>query len=454
VLAFTNMSGDASQDYFSDGLAEELIDTLGLIAPIHVAARVSAFSFKGKDATITDIARALNVGTVLEGSVRRNGPRVRIAVQLIDGRTGYQTWSQTFDRDQGDILQLQGDIARAVTASLHVQLAGDDVAKLAQGGTANPLALDAYLRGRALKDGGDQSSATAQAALAEFDKAVALDPGYALAHTWRARTICDLSIFGTYSDPAVARAKVTEALQAADKAIALAPQLGVAHAIRAYVLANGMLDFVQADASLTRALKLAPDDPLVLTTYAYQEVDYGRFDAALAAEQRAASEDPLNPRSYDNLAVVQYVTRHYDDALANLGHEEALRGQSTIRIVAYMSMSQIMKGNAAAAQRICAAGHGWTSNLCLAIALRALDKPDEAKAALATLHATMGDGGAYQYAQVYAQWGDTAQAVQWLQTAYRLRDPGLVSLKVDPVLDPVRNAQGYKDIERQLNFPQ
>jgi TolB-like protein/DNA-binding winged helix-turn-helix (wHTH) protein/Flp pilus assembly protein TadD len=453
VLAFTNMSGDPSQDYFSDGLAEELIDTLGLINQIHVAARVSAFSFKGKPATVAEIARALNVGAVLDGSVRREGNRVRIAVHLIDARTGYQTWSKTYDRDQGGILKLEAEIARAVTESLQVRLAGDETGRLPPGGTGNPAALDAFLRGMSLKNGGNQSAATAQAALAAFGQAVSLDPNYALAQTWRAKTLCDLAMIGAFPDAALAQTKFAEALANADKAIALAPQLGVAHAVRGYILANGFLNFVAADASVTQALALAPEDPLVLATFAYQEANYGRSGKALAVLRRAADHDPLNPRSYSNLATVQFYARDYQGALESLRHELALRGQSTIRIVGFTGLNQLLSGDAAAARQTCAAEQDWLHRVCLAAALHTLGKQDEAADVLARLHTTMGDDGAYQYAQVYAQWGDAPNAVHWLQAAYRLRDPGMTALKVDPLLDPVRNAPGFTDIERMMNFP-
>jgi TolB-like protein/DNA-binding winged helix-turn-helix (wHTH) protein len=179
VLAFTNLSGDPGQEYFSDGLSEELIDALGRIGAVRVAARQSSFSFKGKSATIADIARQLNVGTVLEGSVRRDGSRLRINVQLIDAVTGYQLWSNQYDRALGDSFSLQADIAGAVIASLQTSVLGSDTAKLILGGTTNPEAVDAYLRGVRLMSLATAAS-TKQAASA-FEAAISKDPNFALA---------------------------------------------------------------------------------------------------------------------------------------------------------------------------------------------------------------------------------------------------------------------------------
>src|SRR6202161_3054395 len=147
VLPFTNMSGDKDQEYFSDGLTEELLNSLVRINELQVAARTSAFSFKGKDTDIGTIARKLNVGAVLEGSVRRSAHTVRITAQLINAVTGFHLWSQTYDRDLGDVLKLQTEIATAVASSLKVTLLGDVAAKVELGGAGNPAAFDAYLRG-------------------------------------------------------------------------------------------------------------------------------------------------------------------------------------------------------------------------------------------------------------------------------------------------------------------
>jgi TolB-like protein len=166
------MSGDPSQEYFSDGLSEELIGALSRIAALRVAARTSAFSFKGKPVTVGDIARALNVGAVLEGSVRRSGTRLRVAVELVNAASGFALWSSTYDRDEGDFLTIQEDIAKSVARNLQANLLAGEAGMLTVGGTQNSRAFDAYLRGMRLKDGLD--AVANNAALKAFDEAIAL----------------------------------------------------------------------------------------------------------------------------------------------------------------------------------------------------------------------------------------------------------------------------------------
>jgi len=185
VLPFVNMSGDKEQEYFSDGLTEELLNSLTRVDELQVAGRTSSFYFKGEHADLATIARRLNVANVLEGSVRRSGNTVRITAQLINAVTGFHAWSQTYDRDLGDILKLQTEIANAVASALRVTLLGDVAGKIELRGTRNPAAFDAYLRGAAVGRSmrGAQSQ---QAAIAEYNEAIRLDPAYALAYAARA----------------------------------------------------------------------------------------------------------------------------------------------------------------------------------------------------------------------------------------------------------------------------
>jgi TolB-like protein len=195
VLPFVNMSGDASQEYFSDGITEELLNSLSRLNELQVAARTSSFSFKGQNVDVSTIAHKLNVGAILEGSVRRSGSTVRITVQLIDGATGFHRWSQTYDETLNDILKVQTDVATSIANQLEINLVGDEASKIEMGSTKNPSAFDAYLRGTHLLLRGDTDEAGGRAALMAFDQAVALDPSYALAHAGRAAALADLAIF-------------------------------------------------------------------------------------------------------------------------------------------------------------------------------------------------------------------------------------------------------------------
>jgi TolB-like protein len=242
VLPFVNMSGDKEQDYFSDGLSEELLDSLARINELQVAARTSSFYFKGKDADLATIAHKLNVASVLEGSVRRSAKKIRVTAQLNNAVTGFHLWSQTYDRNLSDVLQLQTEIANAVANALKVALLGDVAAKIEVGGTHNPAAFDAYLRATKIyldaiyeKD--------LQAAIAGYSDAVRLDQDYALA--WAGRSLA-LRAYGTgYARGPAVRDYLNKADADARKAIALAPDLGEGHMALALVF-EGDLDFTRA----------------------------------------------------------------------------------------------------------------------------------------------------------------------------------------------------------------
>jgi TolB-like protein/Flp pilus assembly protein TadD len=449
VLAFTNLSGDPAQEYFSDGLSEELIDGLGRIEGLRVPARQSSFSFKGKSATAGEIARRLNVGAVLEGSVRRDGKRLRVTAQLIDAATGYQLWSRSFDRDQTDILQVQGEIAEAVTRSLRVSLMGDESARLTLGESANPAAVDAYLRGLKLQNSDNEVPDHAHEAMAAFDEAIRLDPGYALAEVGRAYSFLSLAAWGP--DQPDFKTLFQHALTAANRAVALAPALGAAHAARACALAY-TLAFAEAAAEYKTAMDLSPNDVEVKMSYSNFEVSAGHFARGLEAVQQAVNLDPLQPAVYTAMAWSLMLARRYDEALVAQRHARLLMNDGNARHSGQLGYVELLEGDAQSARRDCEAGHDWLQVACLAMAYHALGRQGEAEAQLARLHGMMGDSGAYNYATIYAQWGRTADALRWLGTAFQLHDSGLAILRVDPMLDPIRGTPEYKEIEKRLTL--
>jgi serine/threonine-protein kinase len=237
VLPFVNMSGDAKQEYFSDGISEELLDSRSRLNDLQVAARTSSFSFKGKDVDISTIAHELNVGAVLEGSVRRSGNTIRITVQLINAVTGFHIWSQSYDRKLTDILKLQTEVATSVAQQLEVKLVGDEGTKIELGGTKNADAYDAYLRGLQRYEEAHGTERDYRDALTAFDRAISLDPNYALAYTRRAAALD--YIYRYPDDPNVRPAVLAQAHEAAERALALAPQLGEAHMVLAYTYYRG-----------------------------------------------------------------------------------------------------------------------------------------------------------------------------------------------------------------------
>ena len=449
VLAFDNMTGDPAQAYLADGLSEQLIDSLASIDALRVAARASSFSFRGGNAGAAEMARKLNVGALLQGSVRQAGAHVRVTAQLIDAKTGYADWSKTYESDQGDVLAFEAEIARAVTASLQVSLLGGDAAKLTLGGASRADAFDAFLRGkkrlRSAAGDGDY-----RAALAEFDAATALDDGFAQAHSYRALALSYLGGTGLIPDHAEQRRLFRDALAAADRGIELAPGLGLAHSARGIVLAWGFLDFQGAAAEQARALALAPGDAEIQRGYAYAEAAVGRMDLAVAATRRAAELDPMAPQAWFELGRMLFLARRYDEAMEAALHAQATAQTIPVRLPALIGRIRLMQGDPEAAIRSCAAGANFGQIATLAIAYDKLGRRADADTELDRLRAMVGDDGAYLYAIVYAQWGRQADALRWLDAAVEMQDAGLGDLEADPFLDPVRGAAEFKTIERRL----
>jgi serine/threonine-protein kinase len=448
VLAFDNMSGDPNQVYFSDGLSEQLIDSLTRINALQVAGRISSFSFRGSNATIADIARKLNVGAVLEGSVRRAGAHVVVTAQLTNALTGFNFWSRTYDRDQGDIVTLQTDIAQAVTQSLQIPLLGDAAARLTQGGTTNAAAYDAYLRAlRQMRIARDASDF--RLALADLDHALALDPAYARAYAARANALMNIVAIGNMGDSAAEHRMVDDAMAAADRAIALAPDFADGHAARGNVLNRGRLDHAGAEQEMLRALALSPS-AAIEANYAGVEVSLGHLDQAVAAAKRGAQIDPLALHAWGQLARVLFFAHRYDEARDALAHLAAINGQLPLSYTGLLGGVLVAQGHAEEARMLCAPAMSSTENVVLAMADQKLGRQAEADAHLAKVRALQGDAGAVSYAEIYAQWGRTADALQWLQTAAKLRDPDLADIGVDPMLDPLRGAPQFKDIVEAL----
>ena len=226
VLPFANMSGDKAQEYFSEGLTGEVLNSLAAINGLQVAGRTSSFYFKGKDVDLDTIAHKLNVAAVLEGSVQRSANTIRVTAHLTNAGTGFQVWSQTYDRPLGDVLKLQTDIATAVASALKVTLLGDEAAKIELGGTHNPAAFDAYLRGSKAFSS-EQAASDYQSAIAAYAEAIRLDPNYALALAGRSLAFSGYAMeFAT--GPAI-RGFFDMAQADARQATKLAPELGEAH---------------------------------------------------------------------------------------------------------------------------------------------------------------------------------------------------------------------------------
>lgn len=447
VMPFVNMSGDDKDEYFSDGLSEELLNSLVRVNGLQVAARTSSFSFKGKASDIPTIGRQLNVAAVLEGSVRKAGQQVRITAQLVNAVNGYHLWSATFDRELKNILALQTEIATAVTEALKVRLLPDDSSRIVAGGSNNPEAYDFYLRGTALHHQ-RLNEASDRAALAAFDEAVRLDPDFALAHAAYAEAMSLIALDWT-EDPKEFQRLTALANTHADRAVQLAPTLGAGYIAQARIILNSSLELSKAEAATRRAVELEPGNALALVEFADVVSRQARFDQALDAATRAVKLDPLSAATWRMQAVSLYNGRQHVQAA--VAFKKALALQPENRSVrSWMSLNELMLGHIDEAISLCEPDESWYGRHCLVMAYHKKGRLDEAAAVLRGLKKEFGDDLAYQYSQVYAQWGEPQQALEWLIAAVRLEDPGLWDLQVDPLLDPIRDTPQFKEVMQRL----
>src|SRR5437588_135950 len=349
VLPFVNMSGDKEQEYFSDGLTEELLNSLARINELQVAARTSAFSFKGKDVDIGTIARRLNVASVLEGSVRRGGQKIRITAQLNNAVTGFHVWSQTYDRDLSDVLTLQTEIANAVASALKVTLLGDVAAKVEVGGTRDPAAFDAYLRASKLYRE-FQNDKDLEAVIAGYTEAIRLDPQYALAYADRSLSF---NIFGADFpvSPGARDDYFNKAQVDARKAIALAPDLAQGHLALASAF-QSILDFTRALEEYQRALALEPGNARLSRNYGVFAVLMGQTEAGLAAARHAVALDPLNPDNRYMLGLALLSARRPHEAIAAFEDARALT-PNDVWVRVWLGMAYYESGNFQGARAAC-----------------------------------------------------------------------------------------------------
>lgn len=446
VLPFQNLSADASQAFFSDGLADEMRIALSRNTQLRVAAQTSSNVFRDRKDSAQTIAAQLGVSFLLDGSVRRAEGVVRISVSLIDAATGFNRWSQVFNRTLQDIFAVQSEIADTVAATLAAQIA---TLKPNRGGTTNVLAFDAYLKGRALyhQDSGEQSD---RAALTLLESAIAADPDYAVAHAARARAL--VTIAGQYASAETLTALYDAAEAAARRAIALAPDVADAQSALAEVLFAGRLKVRAAREPYDRAHELGSGDADILSGFAFYCAQTGRPADAATAIARAVVLDPLNAGAYRMSGWVHYAARRYADALPPLQHALMLNAKLSNAHAsigdALLQLDRLPEARAAYALEpsdpFRLAG--------LAITERKAGNDAAAQAANAELIATLGDSALYQQAQVLAQWGERDAALARLSHARQVGDEGLLYSHRDPLLDPLRADARFQQLQRDLGF--
>jgi adenylate cyclase len=444
VLPFADMSEKRDQEYFSDGLSEELIGMLSKVTDLRVPARTSSFYFKGKQATIADIAKSLGVAHVLEGSVRKSGDTLRITAQLIRVDNGYQVWSETYDRKVDDIFKIQDEIAAAVVTALKVQLDGGSAAVRGHG-TSNPEAYSAYLLGRQLHS--QNTVPTWRQAIEAYQKAIGLDPHYADA--FAALAMSEYFLAENTGDHALG--KLAE--QTAQKAIDLDPGLAAGYSARGAMRYLHHYDWVGAESDLKQALALGPTNSRELSRYGTLLSYVGRREEATAILRKAIEQDPLQTTIWQGLGVTLAESGDHAGAYDALNHALAIQPADNFSKF-HLARLQLVDGKA---QEALATFQGNSDEefrgAGVAMAEHTLGDAQASQQALEKLIATGAADAAYQIAEVYAWRGEKDKAFAWLERAYRQQDGGLVDLKGDFQLASLRSDPRYDAMLRKLNFP-
>jgi TolB-like protein/Tfp pilus assembly protein PilF len=451
VLPFANLSGDAAQAYFSDGIAEELRATLSRIPRLRVVARTSSEAVRNLDAKAA--AAKLHVRNILTGSVRRSPEAIRISAQLIDGSNGTERWSENYDRPFGDTLRIQTEIATMVAQSLSLHLEGWERRALEVGGTQNADAQDLLLQAQGLSWRNDDE-ASLRRALEFVDRALALDSRYADAIATKSSIVNALSsFFATSAEDK--RIKSEAANKLAREAIAIAPKLSSAHS----ALANNLwtaLRLRQGLAEFDKAARLPGGNVSFFggfDSYALALTCCRQFDAALAYCEQRIANDPLNPNAFNTKGVVLVHARRYAEAYETLSQAIAL-GPDLRWPRAFQAMCLMETGRENEARAIFDSIEGFGPWLSMAATLAHRQSRDaDAQRYLVLMQREMGDAGYFQYAEVFAQQGRIDEAIRALEHAWRARDAGLPFANVDALLDPLRKDRRFQEIIRRLDFP-
>lgn len=442
VLPFT--SADKEQEYFSDGLAEELIGTLSKNPKLRVISRSSAFSFKGKETDVKTIAQKLNVTHVLEGSVRKSGNQLRISAQLVEAATDSNIWSQTYDRQIENIFAVQDEITSAVADALRATLQGEQTPKLKE---TNPEAYNAYLQGRYFYD--RRSKEDLEKAIGYFEQALRIDPNFARA--W-------VGLSDTHSRQAdrgyiPVNESYANARQEADKALELDSTLAEAHSAIGWIKTFHDWDWTGADAAYKKALELEPANADIVRRSAVLAGTLGRFDEAITLDRRAIELDPLGVTTHFNLAIYTFYAGRWQEAEAAIRKALELNPQypgAHFQLgLIYLVQSKTEKALAEMQEEPAEDYRAYG----VALAYHALGKRKEADAALEDCIKEFQNSGAFQIAEIFAFRGETDKAFEWIERAYKQRDSVLAVIKGDPMLRNLEHDPRYRAFLQKMKLP-
>ena len=445
ILPLENLSGDPAKDYFADGMTEELINDLGQVSTLRVISLTSSMSYKGTKKKLPEIARELAVDAVVEGGVLREGNQVRISAQLIDARTDRPVWAHSYTRDLTSFLAWQGEVAQAIAEEISSKVTPQEQARLARKRPIDPEAQDLYLHGILLRDADDCKNA-----LDFFNQAIAKNPNYAQAHSALASCYGRMGESGRMPYEEAFTRQKAEAI----RAIQLDSSLSEAHAELANTAMTLDWDWATAEAEFRRALELNPNSATDREKYAFYLVRTGHLREALAEVERSVDLDPVSGSTFHAEGFIYYFSRQYDQALAVT---RTVRGLKINLPDWSFLLGDIYAGKGAFNESInefIKAGNGPYSLGHLGNAYARAGQTGAARKSIAQLEEQVRRNGVgrYEIALVYTGLGEKREAFKWLEDSYRTHDVGLVYLKVDPCLDPLRSDPHFDDLMKRIGF--
>jgi TolB-like protein/Tfp pilus assembly protein PilF len=446
VLPFVDMSEKKDQEYFGDGMAEEIINMLAQVPNLHVPARTSSFFFKGKSMKISDIARELGVADVLEGSIRRSGNQIRVTAQLVRADNGYHLWSKTYDRPLDDLFKVQDEIANSVVQALRITLMGGPLTRQ-KGGTQNLDAYQLFLRG--LSSMWQNTVPSLTAAREDFEKAIKLDPDFGLGWAELSRDTLFLTNNGVFSP----QEGYERARQQAEHALQLSPNLAEAHAMLSNVHRNFDWDWSAAEAEVRLALAADPTNPTALMRAGQLAYTLGRWDDAERQLQSALVRDPFLTVALWSLGTAQYGAGRFADADATYRRllkiaPDYFNGRS------FLGKTLLAEGKPDGGLAMLQLANDNARQVFLPIVLQAAGRQAESDEALTSLIAKFADTQAYYVAMTYAYRGDRNLAFRWLDRAYEQKDQGFIAFVGEPLFRNVKSDPRYKAFLKKMNLPE
>lgn len=448
VMPFANLSGDHGQAYFSEGIAEELRGSLTRLG-LQVIGRTSSAAMREVDAR--QAAVKLRVANIVTGSVRHSAEAMRITAQLVDGNEGVERWAQSYDRAPGDAIRIQTDIAANVAKQLSIALGIGARAALTLGETSDSIAHDLFLRADAARRESDSADAF-EFIVGLLDQALARDPNYADAYLAKADA---LSVLGTDfpATPADAASKLTKAEAAARKAVAIVPKLGAGYALLGKIAAD-RLNFRTALSMSRKALSVSPNSTTVLKTAGDVLTYLGDSQEAIAQVTLGLSLDPLDATFYIRRGWANYYGRKYGPAIEDGRNALLLAPERRIpHHLIGLSLQQLGKLAEAKTQYANVPADELFRLTDEALLAAKVGDRTGANARLRAAHRLIGGAGSYQFAQIHAQLADMDRAFAALEKAIQIRDAGLIYLKKDPLMDPIRPDARFAALLKRLEFP-